>query len=130
MPKEHWCVFPRKAIPGEKNQYQESCLYSLEEFKPRYDKDIQKGYLNGRFGAIPFMKNTIDLNFYSSLLCCIYLHPSPHHMALWRGISSVYSFLGVVNILTSITILLLALWTIKVDPVIFTVSPALGILSN
>lgn len=41
----------------EKNKYQESCLYSLEEFKPRYDKDIQKGYLNGRFGAIPFIRD-------------------------------------------------------------------------
>lgn len=30
-------------------------LYSLSEFKPRYDLDIQKGYLKGRFGAIPFL---------------------------------------------------------------------------
>jgi uncharacterized protein len=28
---------------------------SLSEFKPRYDLDIQKGYLKGRFGAIPFL---------------------------------------------------------------------------
>jgi len=28
-------------------------FYSLEEFKPRYDTDIRKGYLNGRFGSIP-----------------------------------------------------------------------------
>ena len=47
----------------EKNQYQESCLYSLEEFKPRYDKDIQKGYLNGRFGAIPFIREPKDLGW-------------------------------------------------------------------
>ncbi|MBF9142695.1 AAA family ATPase [Hymenobacter properus] len=32
-----------------------SMLYSLEEFKPRFDTDIRKGYLNGRFGAIPFI---------------------------------------------------------------------------
>jgi AAA15 family ATPase/GTPase len=30
-------------------------IYSLEEFAPRYDKDIQKGYLLGRFGAIPII---------------------------------------------------------------------------
>lgn len=39
----------------EKNQEGESNLYSLEEFAPRYDKDIQKGYLLGRFGAIPII---------------------------------------------------------------------------
>jgi uncharacterized protein len=32
-----------------------SQFYSLSEFKPRYDLDIQKGYLKGRFGAIPFL---------------------------------------------------------------------------
>lgn len=37
----------------EKNKDGESRLYSLEEFKPRYDKDIMSGYMNGRFGAIP-----------------------------------------------------------------------------
>ena len=40
----------------EKNQQTGSSqLYSLSEFKPRYDLDIQKGYLKGRFGAIPFL---------------------------------------------------------------------------
>ena len=38
----------------EKNKDGESTLYSLEEFKPRKDKDIRKGYLLGRYGAIPF----------------------------------------------------------------------------
>lgn len=38
-------------------------LYSLSEFKPRYDLDIRKGYLKGRFGAIPFMANLVDLNW-------------------------------------------------------------------
>lgn len=37
----------------EKSKDGESRLYSLEEFKPRYDKDIMSGYMNGRFGAIP-----------------------------------------------------------------------------
>ncbi len=39
----------------EKDQQGASKVYSLEEFTPRYDKDIQKGYLLGRFGAIPIM---------------------------------------------------------------------------
>jgi AAA15 family ATPase/GTPase len=32
-----------------------SHIYSLAEFKPRYDKDIRKSYLQGRFGAIPIL---------------------------------------------------------------------------
>jgi hypothetical protein len=40
----------------EKNKDGESDLYSLEEFKPRYDRDIRKGYILGRFGAIPMIE--------------------------------------------------------------------------
>ncbi|NOX45474.1 MAG: AAA family ATPase, partial [Chlorobi bacterium] len=47
----------------EKNQFGSSSFYSLLEFKPRADKDIKKGYLNGRFGAIPFLSNSKDLNW-------------------------------------------------------------------
>jgi len=32
-------------------------LYSLTEYSPRKDKNIEKGYLAGRYGAIPFIKN-------------------------------------------------------------------------
>lgn len=32
-------------------------LYSLVEFSPRKDKNIEKGYLAGKYGAIPFIKN-------------------------------------------------------------------------
>nr|WP_256999942.1 AAA family ATPase [Candidatus Methanoperedens nitroreducens] len=32
-------------------------LYSLLEFSPRKDKNIQKGYLAGRYGAIPFIND-------------------------------------------------------------------------
>ncbi len=39
----------------EKNAEGASTAYSLEEFAPRYDKDVQKGYLLGRFGAIPLL---------------------------------------------------------------------------
>lgn len=41
----------------EKDPTGNSTLYSLEEFAPRYDKDIRKGYLLGRFGAVPVMRN-------------------------------------------------------------------------
>jgi hypothetical protein len=37
----------------EKDRQGASHLYSLEEFTPRYDLDVEKGYLFGRFGAIP-----------------------------------------------------------------------------
>ena len=48
----------------EKNK-EKGCshLYSLSEFKPRYDLDIRKGYLRGRFGAIPFMADLENLNW-------------------------------------------------------------------
>lgn len=39
----------------EKDKNGATSLYSLEEFAPRKDLDIQKGYLHGRFGAIPFL---------------------------------------------------------------------------
>ena len=39
----------------EKDRYSASSVYSLEEFAPRYDMDIEKGYLQGRFGAIPIV---------------------------------------------------------------------------
>ena len=38
-------------------------IYSLNEFKPRHDLDIRKGYLTGRFGAIPFLANIQNLNW-------------------------------------------------------------------
>ena len=43
----------------EKDNAFASHLYSLEEFKPRYDKDIRKGYLQGRFGGIPIISNIV-----------------------------------------------------------------------
>jgi len=47
----------------EKNKDGESSVYSLEEFKPRYDKDIAKGYLLGRFGAIPVVQKVANLGW-------------------------------------------------------------------
>ncbi len=40
---------------AEKDKEGASHLYSLAEFKTRADLKIEKGYLNGRFGAIPFI---------------------------------------------------------------------------
>lgn len=38
----------------QKDKRQMSCLYSLLEFKPRKGEAIGKGYLQGRYGALPF----------------------------------------------------------------------------
>ena len=36
-------------------------IYSLYDFQPRYDKDVLKDYLHGRYGAIPFLGNIRSL---------------------------------------------------------------------
>lgn len=47
----------------EKNKEGATKLYSLEEFKPQHNNDIEKAYLQGRFGAIPFIADTMQLNW-------------------------------------------------------------------
>ena len=47
----------------EKDSGGASHLYSLAEFKIRPDLKIQKGYLNGRFGAIPFLGDVCSLGW-------------------------------------------------------------------
>jgi uncharacterized protein len=47
---------------AEKDNQGASTLYPLTNFKPRYDLDIKKGYLLGRFGAIPFLGNFNNLS--------------------------------------------------------------------
>lgn len=47
----------------EKDKDGSSNLYSLAEFKPRYDLDIRKGYLQGKFGAIPFLFDHEKINW-------------------------------------------------------------------
>lgn len=44
----------------EKSSHGASTLYSLEEFKIRHDLDIRKGYLQGRFGAIPIFGSALQ----------------------------------------------------------------------
>jgi AAA15 family ATPase/GTPase len=43
----------------EKNKDGASSVFSLEEFIPRYDSDVRKGYLLGRFGGIPIVNNVV-----------------------------------------------------------------------
>lgn len=45
------------------NDTQSTRLYSLDEFRPRADLNLEKGYLNGRFGAIPFLAKLDDLDW-------------------------------------------------------------------
>ncbi len=45
----------------QKNEFGYTKLYSLAEFKPRFDKDIRKGYLEGLFGHIPFLGDRAKL---------------------------------------------------------------------
>lgn len=41
----------------DRSQFGVSRIYSLDRFKERYDKDIAKAYLEGRYGAIPLFSN-------------------------------------------------------------------------
>ncbi len=47
----------------EKDKLGNSDMYPLSEFKEHHTIDIRKGYLNGRYGAIPFLGNLKDLNW-------------------------------------------------------------------
>lgn len=49
---------------AEKNQAGSTDLYSLSDFKEHHTTDIRKGYLNGRYGSIPFLANLKDLNWH------------------------------------------------------------------
>lgn len=48
---------------AEKNTEGSTDLYSLSDFKEHNTIDIRKGYLNGRYGSIPFLANLHDLNW-------------------------------------------------------------------
>lgn len=51
----------------EKDKQGGSHAYSLAEFKVRPDLQVEKGYLNGRFGAIPFVGDIQSLGWNCSL---------------------------------------------------------------
>lgn len=48
---------------AEKNNDGETDLYSLNDFKEHKTIDIQKGYLNGRYGSIPFLADLKNLQW-------------------------------------------------------------------
>lgn len=48
---------------AEKNNQGATELYPLSDFKEHHTIDIRKGYLNGRYGGIPFMGNLKDLKW-------------------------------------------------------------------
>ena len=50
---------------AEKNKEGSTDLYSLNDFKEHKTIDIQKGYLSGRYGSIPFLGNLRDLNWHN-----------------------------------------------------------------
>lgn len=45
----------------ERNKSSATELYSLSDFHPRKDESLAKGYLAGRYGAIPFLSGDVDL---------------------------------------------------------------------
>ncbi|HMS67037.1 MAG TPA: AAA family ATPase [Saprospiraceae bacterium] len=49
---------------AEKDLNGSTDLYSLSDFKEHKTIDIRKGYLNGRYGSIPFLGNLEDLNWH------------------------------------------------------------------
>lgn len=50
---------------AEKDESGSTDLYSLNDFKEHKTIDIQKGYLDGRYGSIPFLGNLQDLNWHN-----------------------------------------------------------------
>lgn len=48
---------------AEKNKSGATTLYPLSDFNVRSDLVLKNGYLNGRFGAIPFLGNLKELNW-------------------------------------------------------------------
>ena len=45
----------------EKDRDQASALVSLSEFSPRKNEALERGYLMGRYGAVPFLDHTLGL---------------------------------------------------------------------
>ncbi len=43
------------------NDNGESDLYSLSDFSVRKSENVEKGYMLGRYGAVPFIKNDLNL---------------------------------------------------------------------
>jgi hypothetical protein len=39
----------------EKSQDGATCVYPLTDYKPRKSENLERGYLQGRYGAVPFL---------------------------------------------------------------------------
>lgn len=52
---------------AEKNKECETHFYTLSDYDIRTDLDIRKGYLSGRFGAIPFLGNLRNLEWHQDV---------------------------------------------------------------
>lgn len=46
----------------ERNRLGASNIYSLDRFKERFDKILSKGYVDGRYGAIPILKKSYSIS--------------------------------------------------------------------
>ncbi|GAB5549368.1 MAG: ATP-binding protein [Sandaracinaceae bacterium] len=44
----------------EKNRQGETCVYPLTDFRPRKSENVERGYLQGRYGAIPFLGDLVE----------------------------------------------------------------------
>ena len=44
----------------DKNDAGESHLYSLEEYNTRFDQRVRRAYLEGRYGADPYLQNMLS----------------------------------------------------------------------
>lgn len=53
---------------AEKDQSGSTDLYSLNDFKEHKTIDIRKGYLNGRYGSVPFLGNLEELNWNTNVV--------------------------------------------------------------
>lgn len=47
----------------KKERDQASALVSLSEFSPRKNEALERGYLMGRYGAVPFLDNSLGLQY-------------------------------------------------------------------
>ena len=45
----------------EKDRQQASTLVALSEFSPRKNEALERGYLMGRYGGVPFLNHTLGL---------------------------------------------------------------------
>lgn len=43
----------------EKDPEGATCLYPLTDYKPRPCENLERGYLQGRYGAIPFLGDLV-----------------------------------------------------------------------